>query len=233
MLPRVLTRRLDTRRGSSDQSSAPHAARVSGDETQLLSRLLAGDEAAFAALINRYYASMLRLARLFVADLDVAEEVVQDTWLAVINGLASFEGRAAIKTWIFRILVNRAKTRGMREARSINFSSLTTGSKENATPALDADRFSASGAWHDPPRGWGVDSPEDILQRKEALQLIEQEIATLPPSQQAVITLRDLEGLTSDEVRNVLGISETNQRVLLHRARSAVRRALEKHFTKG
>jgi RNA polymerase sigma-70 factor (ECF subfamily) len=228
---KISARESDASRSSSKQLTALRATDTTSDESRLLSRLQAGDEAAFTQLIHRYHASMLRLARLFVSEHEIAEEVVQEAWLAVINGLRSFEGRASVKTWIFRILVNRAKTRGKRESRSISFSSLTMESGEKAALASEPYSFSASGAWNIAPSAWSAGTPEEILQRKEALELIEQAIGKLPPNQQAVITLHDIEEFTPEEVRNVLEISETNVRVLLHRARCAVRRALDDYFT--
>ncbi len=165
----------------------------------------------------------------FVSDRSVAEEVVQDTWLAVIRGLPSFERRSTLKTWIFRILVNRAKTRAMREARSIPFSSFEDPGGEEE-PAVDPVRFLPNGMWADPPRPWHEDSPDKLLMRQETLRRLEREIEKLPPNQRAVLTLRDIEGFTSEEVCNILEISETNQRVLLHRARSKIRQALEQYL---
>jgi RNA polymerase sigma-70 factor, ECF subfamily len=197
------------------------------NEQDLVARLRAGDESAFEALVDRYQASLVRLARVYVRDPAVAEEVVQETWLAVLNGIDRFEGRSSLKTWIFRILTNRAKTRGGRERRSVPFSSL--GDADEA--AVDPDRFQEDGdqypgGWRQPPARWEGD-PEERLLAGEARALILDTIEQLPPNQRAVITLRDVEGFDSEEVRNVLDLTDTNQRVLLHRARSKVRRALE------
>jgi RNA polymerase sigma-70 factor, ECF subfamily len=150
--------------------------------------------------------------------------VVADTWLAVFTGLERFEGRSSFKTWLFRILTNKAKTRGQREARTVPFSSLVLDGDEEDT-AVDIDRF-AAGHWAAPPRG----VPEERLLAGETRQRIEEAIAALPPNQRAVITLRDVEGLSAEEARNVLGVSETNQRVLLHRARAKVRAAFERYL---
>src|SRR5581483_10281938 len=158
----------------------------------------------------------------------VAEEVVADTWLAVVTGLERFEERSALKTWLFRILTNKAKTRGRREARSLPFSSFV-GDGDEAETAVVVDRFARDGHWSTPPRG----VPEERLLANEARERVEAAIAALPPNQRAVITLRDVEGLSAEEACNVLGLSETNQRVLLHRARAKVRAAFERYLEEG
>jgi RNA polymerase sigma-70 factor (ECF subfamily) len=197
---------------------------LSPDDTRLVEGLRAGDEAAFAALMREYGASMLRVAQMYVSSRAVAEEVVQEAWLGVLKGIARFEGRSSLKTWLFRIVANTAKTRGVREARSVPFSSL--GDEEEV--AVDPDRFLGSGERF--PGHWAV-PPEGHLLAAEAMEVIAREIERLPPAQRAVITLRDVHGLTSEEVRNALDLTETNQRVLLHRARSKVRSALEEYMT--
>jgi RNA polymerase sigma-70 factor (ECF subfamily) len=209
---------------------APARAQASPEDLALLSRLLAGDEAAFAALVEQHHGALLRLARVFVADRAVAEEVVQETWLGVLNGLRSFEGRSTLKTWIFSILTNKAKTRGWRERRSVPFAALTNPDSTDDEPAVDSGRFSSAGMWVAPPDRWGEDTPENLLLRQEARAQIEKAIAELPSNQRAVVTLRDVEGLDSAEVCNMLKISETNQRVLLHRARSKLRGAFERYL---
>lgn len=196
----------------------------------LLKRLLAGDEAAFSELVRAHHASLLRLALTFVSDHGAAEEVVQDTWLGVLKGLKSFEGRASLKTWIFRILVNRARTRGARDGRMVNFSALEDPGDEGM--AL-VDRFAAEGRWVRPPAMWREQNPEDLLLNGETLNCLQDAIATLAPNQRAVVTLRDVDGIDAQEVCNILGITETNQRVLLHRARTRVRQALENHLKRG
>ncbi|MBI5494866.1 MAG: sigma-70 family RNA polymerase sigma factor [Deltaproteobacteria bacterium] len=195
------------------------------DEAVLLERLRRGDEAAFSHLVERHHRPLLRLARSFVSSQAVAEEVVQDTWVAVITGLPTFEARSSLKTWIFRILANRARTRGVREGRSVPFSSLS-GDDE---PAVDASRFSANGMWSRPPEAWDGNAPDTILMNGEAMRSLSRAMEELPPAQAAVVTLRDVAGMDSAEVCSVLEISETNQRVLLHRARSKLRRVLEEH----
>lgn len=189
------------------------------DEGELLSRLRARDETAFAELVRAWSPSMLRLARMHVASQAVAEEVVQETWLGVLQGIDRFEGRSSLKTWAFRILVNRAMTRGAREARTVAVDE----------PAVDPGRFTPDGAWAAPPRRW-QDQPEDALRSAETLAVVRDTIQGLPPMQRLVITMRDLEGFAADETCNALDITETNQRVLLHRARARVRDALERHF---
>ncbi len=190
-------------------------------EQGLVEALRRGDEEAFASLVEELSPSMLRVARLYVPTQAIAEDVVQEAWVGVLRGIDRFEARSSLRTWIFRILTNIAKTRGIREGRSVPFSSL--GGDE---PAVDPDRF-VGGHWASPPRAW---EGGERLEAKETLDVIESEIAKLPPAQAVVITMRDIEGFDSEEVRNVLGVSETNQRVLLHRARSKVRRALEEYM---
>jgi RNA polymerase sigma-70 factor (ECF subfamily) len=199
---------------------------LAADEADLVARLRAGDEGAFAELVDRHGATMLRVARMYLRDRSVAEEVVQETWLAVLQGIDRFEGRSSLKTWIFRILTNRAKTRGQREGRSVPFSALAP---EGDEPAVDADRFLPADHgqkpfhWAAPPRAW----PEDRLLAAETLAVVNDAIQMLPESQRTVITLRDIDGWTAEEVAQALNITDGNQRVLLHRARSKVRRALE------
>jgi RNA polymerase sigma-70 factor (ECF subfamily) len=194
-------------------------------DASVIERLLARDEAAFADLVAAYHSSLIRLALTFVSDHGAAEEVVQETWLGVIKGLPSFERRSSLKTWIFRILVNRARTRGGRDGRLVNFS--TFGDLDDE-PSAVADRFSAEGRWIQPPSSWQERNPEELLLRREAADSLQNAISSLPANQGAVISLRDIEGVEAPEVCNILGISETNQRVLLHRARTKVRAALER-----
>lgn len=173
----------------------------------------------------------MRLARSFVSDASAAEEVVQETWVAVITGISAFERRAGLKTWIFRILVNRAKTRALRDARFVPFASLGT-STPDAEPSVDGARFGEDGSWLRPAAPW-EDDPETLVARHEVTSAVLEAIEALPPNQRAVVTLRDIEGLASDEVCNVLGITETNQRVLLHRARARLRQVLEDRLGRG
>jgi len=209
------------------------ASRASADDLALVAALRDADETAFMRLVERLQPQMLRIARMYVSTAAVAEEVVQEAWVGVLKGLDGFEGRSSLRTWIFRILVNTAKTRGQREARSIPFSSLW--SPETAgEPSVDPDRFVPEGAeraghWADAPASW--DSiPEDRLLSRETLGIVREAIEQLPANQAQVIRMRDVLGWSSAEVCNALDISETNQRVLLHRARAKVRRALENYL---
>ena len=200
------------------------------DETALIDRLRAGDERAFTAMVERHHAAMVRLAEQFVSSRAVAEEVAQDAWLALIQGIERFEGRASIRTWLFRIVANLARTRARRDVRTRPFSSFGDGGDEGG-PTVDPERFlpadhRAAGHWAAPLRPWGRGADE-IVQDADGRAAIERAIARLPENQRAVITLRDLEGYESSEVCNILGLSDVNQRVVLHRARAAVRKALE------
>jgi RNA polymerase sigma-70 factor, ECF subfamily len=201
-------------------------------EAELLEGLRQGEEAAFATLVASYSSALLRLAMTFVPSRAVAEEVVQETWLGVIKGLDRFEGRSSLKTWIFRILTNTARTRGMRERRSVPFSSLAAAEADEG-PVVDPDRFLPQdhrfpGGWALAPMPWPT--PEEGLLADETREVVLAAVEELRPAQRTVITLRDLEGWPSEEVCEALEISEGNQRVLLHRARSRVRAALERHF---
>lgn len=204
---------------------------LSHDDAQLVEGLRAGDEAAFATLMRMYGSGMLRVAQLFVSNRSVAEEVVQEAWLGVLRGIERFEGRSSLKTWIFRIVANTAKTRGVREARSVPFSSLADAG-DDATVAADrflGDQERFPGHWAVPPHSW-AGLPEARLLATETMDLIRREIERLPPAQRAVLELRDVEGLSAAEVCNALELTETNGRVLLHRARAKVRAALEEHL---
>jgi RNA polymerase sigma-70 factor, ECF subfamily len=207
------------------------SAAVVPDETELLAQLRAGDEQAFEALVERYYGAMLAVARRHVKTRALAEEVVQDAWLAVLKGLDRFEGRSSLKTWILRIVANTAITRGQREARSVPFASL---SPEGQEPAVDPDRFRGAddafpGHWKAYPGDWRA-LPEERLLGQETLAVAMRAIDALPEAQRIVITLRDVQGCSAEEVCSALEVSEGNQRVLLHRARSRVRAALEEHL---
>ena len=203
---------------------------ASAAEADLLARLRAGDEAVFEAIVARHYGTMLAVAQTYVKGRSVAEEVVQETWLAVIQGLDRFEGRASLRTWILSILVNKAKTRGVREARSVPFASLAG---EDDAPAVAPERFRDAddafpGHWRAYPVNWP--SADVAVEDRETLRVAMRAIAELPPAQQTVIRMRDVEGYSSEEVCSALEVSEGNQRVLLHRARSKVRAALEEHL---
>jgi RNA polymerase sigma-70 factor (ECF subfamily) len=197
------------------------------EDRVLVDRILAGDEKAFESLVDASHRLMDRLARAVINNPAVVEEILQDSWAAILEALPRFEGRSALKTWMCRILLNCAKKKATRERRTQPFSSL--GEDDAAMdPAVDPSRFSAQGFWTVPPaRSWDALSPEGLLLRREVREAINRAIDKLPSSQRSVLTLRDLEGWESEEVCNVLEISETNQRVLLHRARAKVRAALE------
>jgi RNA polymerase sigma-70 factor (ECF subfamily) len=205
-------------------------AQVAPAEAQLLEALRAGDEDAFRTLVREYTPSLVRVARIYVPTQAAAEEVAQETWLGVLNGLSRFEGRSSLRTWIFRILTNIAKTRAKRDGRTLPFSALSDPGRVPEA-AVDADRFLDPehprwpGHWALKPEAW----PEDALVAAETRERLAEAIEALPSAQRAVISLRDIEGWSSEEVRNALDLSETNQRVLLHRARSKVRAALESY----
>ena len=205
---------------------------TASDEAQLVAALQARDEAAYLDLVRAYYPSLLRVAQIYVPSRAVAEEVIQETWLGVLRGIDHFEHRSTLKTWVFSILTNVARTRATREGRHIPFSALDRPGRVPEA-AVDADRFLAPddpqwpGGWVAPPARW---SPDDRLVAKETREVVASAIERLPPNQRAVISLRDVEGWGADEVCNVLGLSESNQRVLLHRARSKVRAELERYF---
>ena len=200
-------------------------------DEQILAALKRGDERAFVQLVERHHSLMLRVARRYVRSTAVAEEVVQETWLGVIRGLDRFEGRASLKTWIFRILTNRALTRAEREGRAVPFSALAG---DDGEPAVDPDRFRPEGdrypgGWKTFPPSWdGL--PEEKLLARETLALVAEAIAELPERQHLVILMRDIEGWSAGEVCQALAITEANQRVLLHRARSKVRRCLDAYL---
>jgi len=206
---------------------------VFADDRVLVPALRQGDEAAFAWLLERYSGPLHRLARTYVATDAAADEAVQETWLAVITGVDRFEQRSTLKTWLYGILVNVARSKGVKEHRSVPFASLRS-ELDRDEPAVDPDRFRGPrdrwpGHWANPPVPWD-ELPEERVVGDETLAVVAAAIEQLPANQRSVITLRDIEGWAADEVCNALGVSETNQRVLLHRARSKVRRALETHF---
>jgi len=199
--------------------------RRADDDARLVSHLLIGDEKAFLRLVNREHASMVRYAELFVSTRASAEEVVQEAWLGILNGLARFEGRSSLRSWMFGVVANRAKARALREARSVPVSALA---EDGEGDGVDEDRFSPAGSpqagqWMDPPQLW----PEECVERAETLRLVRKCIERLSGLRRQVIQLRDVEDWSAGEVCALLGISECNQRVLLHRARSRIRHQLE------
>jgi RNA polymerase sigma-70 factor, ECF subfamily len=202
----------------------------SEDDARLVERLRARDEAAFRELLRRYHRSMVRLAGAYAKSEAVAEEVAQEAWIGMLKGLDGFEGRSSFKAWLFRIAVNAAKARAAREARHVPISSL--GAEDDGEPAVDPSRFAEEGRWvghwTDPPAPWA--RPDEQLLSAETRALIAREIDALPPAQRQVITLRDMQEMDADETCEILGVTEANQRVLLHRARSKVRQAIEAHL---
>ena len=201
---------------------------TSSSEEELLARLRSGDEQAFAALVDRLHGPLLALAGTFTPSRTLAEDIVQETWLAVIRGLRGFEGRSALRTWIYNILVRRARTMAAGEAR-------------RATVPLPEEQEAAAGAewepgrgrlglWDEPPESWGLENPMAVLEMQETLEVVERALAELPEKQRQVVLLRDVEELGTEELCNILEISETNQRVLLHRGRARIRRALDRYL---
>lgn len=209
--------------GSVSASEAP------ADDMALVHRLLAGDEQAFEQLVTRLHAPMVRFARTITGP-EGAQEVAQETWAAVLDGLDRFEGRSSLKTWVFRILSNRARTWATREKRSVPVAWLEDGGL-GSEPSVDPTRFTREGDWVTPPVPWTEQSPEDLLLRKETGAALARELDALTPGQRAVVMLRDVEGCPSEEVCEILSITEANQRVLLHRGRSKLRSAMERHLT--
>lgn len=201
------------------------------DDAELARRVLAGDRQAFEALVARHGGPLLRFALTFVRSVAAAEEVVQDTWMAVLDGLPRFEGRSSLKTWMFRIVANRARTRLERDGRTVPFSALGAGGGEDPEgPAVAPERFDATGHWREPVEAWTEESPERLVLRAETREVLESAIADLPASQRAVLVLRDVEGLGPEETCGLLELTEVNQRVLLHRARTRVRLAVARHM---
>lgn len=205
--------------------------RVAAADAALVARLSEGDERAFEDVVTRLYPAMLAVARGYVRSRAVAEEVVQDAWVAVLQGLDRFEGRSSLRTWVLRIVANIAQTRAAREARIVPMASLEP---ESAERAVEPERFRGAGDpfpghWWTYPTDWRT-IPDEKLLSQETLDLLKGAIEELPDLQRTVITLRDVVGCSSDDVCETLEISEGNQRVLLHRARARVRAALERHL---
>jgi len=213
-----------------DEGARPGAERLP-PEADLVVRLRGGDGAAFAAVLDAWSPGLLRVARTYVASDEAAEDAVQETWLAVIRGLHRFEGRSSLRTWAYRILINIAKTQGVRDRRTVVWSTLDA---DEHGPTVAPDRFRGSddpypGHWRQTPAAWP--SPESEVVSREVRDTIEAALADLPHRQRVVITLRDVDGYSSEEVCSILDISAANQRVLLHRARAAVRGRLERYFS--
>lgn len=224
-------------------ADAPPDPPLTSRDAERVARILGGDEQAFLELVEELHGGLIRLAMLFVRRRELAEEVVQDTWVAVLEGLGRFEGRSSLKTWISRIVTNQAKTRALREARSVPFSSFGEAAQsELAEPhhAIEPERFHAShdftqlalaGHWREPLRSWQSSSPESRVATGEAMRHLRDALETLPEAQRTVVVLRDVEGWDAMEVCAAVGVSEVNQRVLLHRGRTRLRKALELHFS--
>ncbi len=209
---------------------APGTSTGIAAEDREVAALRAGDESAFLALVSRHGGAMLRVASAYVKSRAVAEEVVQEAWLGVLKGIHRFEGRSSLKAWIVRILVNCAKTRGVREDRAVPVSALSEEGGDDEA-AVSPDRFLADGErwagnWADPPGPW----PDARVESSEMVALVREAIERLPEAQRTVMSLRDVDGWESAEVCQLLGISEGNQRVLLHRARSRVRGWVEQRI---
>jgi RNA polymerase sigma-70 factor, ECF subfamily len=201
-------------------------------EAALLAALRAGDEDAFTELVDRHHASLVRVARQYVPTQEIAEDVAQEAWLGLVRGLDTFEGRSSLRTYLFRIVMNLARTRGVREARSAPFSSLARDDEDG--PAVEPERFvqapaAGAGHWASPIRPWSS-SAEQLALSAEAVERILEAIAELPEAQRRVVTLRDVEGFGADEVSDLLELSPGNQRVLLHRARTKLRQALAEYY---
>jgi RNA polymerase sigma-70 factor (ECF subfamily) len=215
------------------ESGAAEPTSIAAAGEPELAALRAGDEGAFLALVNRHHRAMVRVASMYVRSRASAEEVVQDAWLGVFKGLQLFEGRSSLRSWIFRILVNCAKARGASEGRSVPMSALADPAEEEG-PSVPRGRFRGdeerwAGHWSDPPEPW----PDAQVESGEMVALVREGIETLPEAQRTVMTLRDADGWDSDEVCELLAISEGNQRVLLHRARSKVRAFVEGRLGSG
>jgi RNA polymerase sigma-70 factor (ECF subfamily) len=212
-------------------SPAPAPSPVAS-EASLVDALRLGDEAAFRELVGRHHAGLRRFARAYVSSEALAEEVVQEAWLAVVAGIDRFEGRSSLKTWLFSIVLNIARTRGQRERRTLPFSALSC-DDEDTSPSVPPERFQTRGDawpghWATPPRAW--EDPERRLACLEAREQLRAALQRLPAAQQTVVTLRDVEGLDAGEVCRLLGLSEGNQRVLLHRGRARLRAALDRYM---
>ncbi len=193
-------------------------------EAATVARLRAGDEETFRVLVREHHTALVRFARTFVKTQASAEDVVQESWLGVLKGLATFEERSSLKSWIYAIVANRARSRAAKDGRSVSFSHLDE--EGSSASALDPARFKPNGMWAEPPRRWETLTPERLAESEEIRRAFERALDELPDRQRAVVVLRDVEGLSAEQTCNVLAVSETNQRVLLHRARSRLRESL-------
>lgn len=217
---------------SKDGTAIPQASgelRVSAEDRVLIARILAGDEEAFVTLVGRLHSSLMRQSVALLGDVTAAEDVVQETWIAVLEGLSRFEGRAALRTWITRILMNRIRTRRSKDRRFVSLVEQSGGDD----PAVDPDSFDRRGQWRVPVTRWPEESPERLTLSEEIRTVIESALEQLPASQRSVVLLRDVEGFTASEACEALELSEINQRVLLHRGRSRLRRVLDGYKRTG
>jgi RNA polymerase sigma-70 factor, ECF subfamily len=196
------------------------------DDTELLQRLLDGDEKAFVEIVTRYHESLVRVARYYVANDASAEDVAQETWIAVLRGVDRFEGRSSFKTWLFRVLVNRARTTGVKEHRVVPVD------PQASERSVNPSRFDQSGAWKEPPVPF-TEAIENGIANEPIVRLVHESIARLPESSRAVVTLRDVQGLSTAEVADLLGVSEANVRVILHRSRARIRSEVEAKMQVG
>jgi RNA polymerase sigma-70 factor, ECF subfamily len=214
-------------------SSPAKGTALTSDEHKLIARLRKGDEGAFDELVNKHHSSLIRMAMGYVADREVAEEVVQDTWMAVIESLDRFEGRSSLRTWIFGIMIHKAKDRGVREKRHMTFSAFES-FEDESEEAVDPSRFHQSGEWAGhwafPPQPWDDQTPEKLLASQQAVTAMQQAIDALPATLKEVLILRDVEGVEAKEVCEILKITDTNLYVRLHRARERVRVAVETYL---
>ncbi len=221
-------------RSSLEQPTSPaKGTALTGEEQTLIARLRRGDEGAFDELVNKHHGALIRMALSHVADRETAEEVVQDTWMAVIESLNRFEGRSSLRTWIFGILIHKAKDRGVREKRHMTFAAFESFDDENEE-AIDPSRFQQSGEWAGhwafPPQPWDDQTPEKLLASQQAVNAMRRAIDALPATLKDVLILRDVEGVEAKEVCELLKITETNLYVRLHRARERVREAVESYM---
>jgi RNA polymerase sigma-70 factor (ECF subfamily) len=226
----------DASQGGGRPPGSAYDTRASDDDVRVIEALRARDDAAFTMLIEQYHGSLVRLAMVYVHDRAAAEEVVQDTWIGLLESLDRFEGRSSLKTWLFRILLNCARARARKEARTIPFSA-AFGPEDmggDEAPGRFFPRWMPllGDHWIRPVASWS-DDPERRALSHETRAHIQRSIDALPPAQREVIMLRDVAGFGPDEVCNALGLSDTNQRVILHRARTRVRKALEQHFAEA
>jgi RNA polymerase sigma-70 factor, ECF subfamily len=229
----TVTESLSHRMIAGRRPEVSQSAAVANGEVLLLARLRQGDERAFDELVTRHHSALVRMAMGYVADREVAEEVVQDTWMAVIEGLCRFEGRSSLRTWIFGIMIHKAKDRGVREKRHTTFSSYESVDDEG-DEMVDPARFHQSGEWAGhwafPPQPWDDQTPEKLLASQQAVNAMNRAIEALPQSLKDVLILRDVEGVDATEACEILKITETNLYVRLHRARERVRQAVETYL---